>query len=420
MVKRTPEKNYTIDFQTKDFEKIFSYLLHYLPQEIKIVVWVSWWPDSMFLAYTLQQYYMYKWRQQENIIIAHYNHWQRKESHKELMFLQKYFAYNTFYWNLDIPKKWLWETKLRESRHKFFQEVLKDSWSSYLFLWHNFSDRIETTLMNITRGASLKGFLWIKSYEYDSHTKHSTYRPLISLSKKSIQEYCDIYSIPYFIDTTNAIPNNPRNILRNTIIPQRQNTHTWWDKNRQRSWESIYISIENLLWQKTHSYKFQQYTPHKRRWVEKRYSIDNNFVIQDILYDFFSQHLYTTKKKVENIYEFIVGDAEWYMYIWWWSIYKTQTVTHLLQWPKKFWEKLKKDKKQPHKKITHSWLLQFDGNIYSIQEEWIGLTIRYPLPWDIYKQKKLIKVLWNKKIPLFMRYTVPVIASWSHIVAILD
>ena len=137
---------------------IFSILDQYLKKQQSIVVWVSWWPDSIMLSYILQQYYTFRWWKQSNICVAHFNHWQRKEAKNELNFIKKYFKYNTIYRNTIIPSKWLWETKLRELRHTFFEEVIKESKSTILFLWHNLTDRIETSLLNIVRWCSLDWF----------------------------------------------------------------------------------------------------------------------------------------------------------------------------------------------------------------------------------------------------------------------
>ncbi len=413
-------------------KNIFSYLNNHFPTQISIVVWVSGWPDSMLLAYYIQQYYNHKWRDQALINIAHFNHWQRTESLQEHILLQKYFSTNTFCWNTEIPKPNLSETKLREKRHTFFSQVLEDVSSSTLLLGHNLSDRIETSLMNIVRGASTKWILWIKPYE--KKKSHTILRPLITIDKKTIQEICDHYTIPYFLDPTNNEDITPRNTLRNTIIPHIQSLHTWWRKNRFVSWQELYDHLEkdeqkkNLSQNNTNNTLsnylaiLEELQPHPTRWVRKRYTIQANTVTKHTIHHLFENDTYMTKKKVATVYDFIHGSAKWYFYIWWWYIFKwektkhKESTLHILQWPNEFWKKTNK----ASKKITHTWLLQFDANIYSIQPDWIGYIIRYPQPWDTYKQKKLTKILLNKKIPVFMRHTIPVIASGSKILAILD
>lgn len=393
---------------------IISYLKEYITTQTSIVVGVSGWPDSMLLAYFVQQYYTDNGRDQSLINIAHFNHWQRKESIKEHIFLQKHFEYNTFYWNVDIPSTGLWETKLRDKRHTFFQEVLDDTQSTCLLLWHNLSDRIETSLMNIVRGASLKGVLWIKSYEKKKN--YTILRPLITVEKYKIQEVCDTLNIPYFVDATNTQDITQRNILRNTLIPQIQNLHTGWQKNWYSSWQELYQSVDTLQHTDTHTIKPLPQSPHHHRWVTKRYTLPIYGVTKNTIHSFFATDTYMTKKRVNTVYEFIHGSATWQFFVWWWYIFKTWHTIHLLFWPKEFWKK----PLLVAKKITHSWLLQFDGNIYSIDQSWIWAQIRYPQPWDIYKQKKLAKILLNKKIPVFMRHTIPVVASWYTILAILD
>lgn len=69
-------------------------------------------------------------------------------------------------------------------------------------------------------------------------------RPLIGLQKRYIQELCDTYHIPYFIDHTNKNSSlTIRNALRNDIFPQM--TMLSPQNKRYDSWALIYRQIEH-------------------------------------------------------------------------------------------------------------------------------------------------------------------------------
>lgn len=433
-----------------------------------------------------------QWWDAWDIVVAHFNHGQRKESAKEQQYILKHFPENTIYRNTVIPTKWLSETVLRQKRHEFFEDVLQEEKTIHLFLWHNLTDRIETTLMNMVRGSSIDGFLSIKSVQEkefilgnnsktknqhwnsqeikskrNSQNTYTIYRPLITISKKDIQKQCDALKLHYFVDKTNNENITARNMLRNTIIPAIQKLHDGGEENRDSSWSDMYKSFDREYsdWSATNIFlkspisnntTFMSHIPSPKRAITKRYSLDNATINEETLTHFIKTHLkndiYLTKKTYHTIVDFIMSKARGHIFLgWktvWWTIAKIgwegneleedqkfienfdkkadkksiqnkknpPATIHFLFGEKSFWE----NKHDNKKKITHSWLLQFDHNIYSIKEEWIGYTVRYPQSWDIYKKKRLLKVLLNRKIPFFMRNTTVVIADGSKIVAILD
>lgn len=397
---KLPEKNH-----------IFSLLDSYLPKQQIIVVWVSWWPDSMMLTYILQRYYEFREWDQSNICIAHFNHWQRKESKKELIYIQKNFDYNTIYWNTNIPKKWLWETKLRDLRHIFFEEVLKKSKSSSLFLWHNLTDRIETSLLNIVRGCSTEWFLSIKPNQ--KKKSHTIYRPLLDIPKTKIQKFCDTHSIKYFIDSTNDKPITSRNILRNKIIPSIQSLHEWWENNWYNSREVFYKDIWNPS--KSHTMNRLHHTPDALWWATKRYSLPIKETTPEHFFELFKDVYYATQKTISSIQSFL-DTWSGHMYVGWWYLFIIGNDIHCIDWKKDFWKKKYTQKKN----ITQHWKQEYNWYTFVAPKEWIWNTIRYPKEWDTYKNKRLLKYMLNKKIPVFMRNTTPVIASRKGIIAVLD
>lgn len=179
-----------------------------------IVVACSGGPDSMFLLYILKNMGF-------RIVCAHVNHNVRIESKDEYKFLEKYCnEQNIIFEGIEIKKykkgKFS-EEEAREFRYKYFEEIVKKYHAKYLFTAHHGDDLIETILMRIVRGSSLKGYRG-----FDIITKKKNYeiiRPLVYMTKEEIEKEIDILKIPYVIDKTNYEDIHTRNRYRHYMLP---------------------------------------------------------------------------------------------------------------------------------------------------------------------------------------------------------
>lgn len=178
-----------------------------------VVVACSGGPDSMFLLNLLYKY-DYK------IIVAHVNHKLRSESDDEYKFVENFCREHQIIFEGTIIKEYKSgnvEKYGREFRYNFFKEIMKKYKSKYLFTAHHGDDLIETILMRITRGSSLKGyagFLKISKQE-----DYNIVRPLIYLTKSEIEYYNKENSIPYVIDESNNHDDYTRNRFRHIVLP---------------------------------------------------------------------------------------------------------------------------------------------------------------------------------------------------------
>lgn len=87
---------------------------------------------------------------------------------------------------------------------------------------HNLTDRIESTLLNLLRGANLNGFLAMQIQE-THHLLPGTQivRPILGLTKDEITAICTQNNISFVTDPTNIdTTTSLRNKLRNKILPQ--------------------------------------------------------------------------------------------------------------------------------------------------------------------------------------------------------
>jgi len=184
-----------------------------------IVVASSGGPDSMCL---LSLFVELKKEYNFEIVCAHVHHNLRKESDQEAINLQNYCNRNNIIFEIKkidkYPNNKFSEESARKIRYKYFDEIIKKYNSKYLFTAHHGDDLIETMLMRITRGSSLKGYAGIEKTSIKNG--YTIIRPLLTKTKKEIEEYDQNNEIPYSIDSSNYSDKYTRNRYRKYILPK--------------------------------------------------------------------------------------------------------------------------------------------------------------------------------------------------------
>lgn len=99
----------------------------------------------------------------------------------------------------------------RRIRYDFFNSVADDV---IIATAHTLSDRSETLLLNIARGASVKGLCSIPA------VRGNIVRPLIDCTRADIEKYCSDNSIEFVTDETNFEDIYSRNRIRLNVIPE--------------------------------------------------------------------------------------------------------------------------------------------------------------------------------------------------------
>ena len=79
---------------------------------------------------------------------------------------------------------------------------------------HQLDDQCETVLMRIFRGTGVKGLEGIPSARSGKYI-----RPMLSLSRLDISEYCDAHKVPHVEDSTNYNLEYTRNFIRHEVLP---------------------------------------------------------------------------------------------------------------------------------------------------------------------------------------------------------
>jgi len=188
-----------------------------LKEEDKVVVGVSGGPDSMFLLYTLVNL-----RKKINfkIICSHVNHNVRRESAKEKVFIENWCKDNNVFFESMKIENYSddnFHNEARTIRYQFFENVIKKYNANYLMTAHHGDDLIETVLMRIVRGSTLKGYSGFE--KVIDMNNYKIVRPLIYMTKEEIESYMNKNKIPYVIDKSNFKNKYTRNRYRHTILP---------------------------------------------------------------------------------------------------------------------------------------------------------------------------------------------------------
>ena len=200
-------------------EEVYNYIKNSigLKHGDAIVVGVSGGPDSMALLYVLKSL---KKELDIRIICAHVNHNQRKESEEEEAYVRDYCRKNDILFECIKIEKWgddNFENEARTIRYKFFEELIDNYNAKFLMTAHHADDLMETILMRIVRGSTLKGYSGFSKVVKKDNYK--IVRPFITLTKDEILKYAEENKIKFFIDSTNFENKHTRNRYRHQMLP---------------------------------------------------------------------------------------------------------------------------------------------------------------------------------------------------------
>jgi tRNA(Ile)-lysidine synthase len=105
----------------------------------------------------------------------------------------------------------------RAIRYRYFESLVEKYNANYLMTAHHGDDLVETILMRLTRGSTLKGYGGFYQ-EVDKGT-YKIIRPLVYATKQEIEEYDHKHDIPYVIDSSNKKDKYTRNRYRKVVLP---------------------------------------------------------------------------------------------------------------------------------------------------------------------------------------------------------
>ena len=182
-----------------------------------IVVGVSAGPDSMSLLYILNEL---KKKIGFRIIVAHVNHNVRQESFEEAEFLENYCNERDIIFEGMIIEKYgedNFHNEARNIRYHFYDELINKYRANYLMTAHHGDDLMETILMRIVRGSTLRGYSGFS--DIVNMGSYYLVRPLIGVTKDELETFVTENKIPYRIDKSNKMDKYTRNRYRKSVLP---------------------------------------------------------------------------------------------------------------------------------------------------------------------------------------------------------
>lgn len=180
----------------------------------KICVAVSGGKDSMALLHYLKVH-----GEEFGITVCALNcdHGIRGEaSERDSAFVAAYCGGNSIPLRVFMAEKGVFkgENDAREWRRQCYFEVLGDGGADLIATAHHANDNAETVLFNLARGSALAGMTGIAD-----DLNCGLIRPLISVTRKEIDDYIEENAIPFVTDESNLSDEYTRNKIRHNVLP---------------------------------------------------------------------------------------------------------------------------------------------------------------------------------------------------------
>lgn len=116
------------------------------------------------------------------------------------------------------------EMAARELRYDWFASLCQDNGYYGVAVAHNANDNAETLILNLLRGTGLRGITGMQAESVVPVTRDELsgvrlLRPMLSFSRKQIEEYVAANALEYHDDRTNAETVYKRNRIRHLVFP---------------------------------------------------------------------------------------------------------------------------------------------------------------------------------------------------------
>jgi tRNA(Ile)-lysidine synthase len=107
----------------------------------------------------------------------------------------------------------------RDLRYEFFAKIRETHGFTKIATAHNADDNAETILLNLVRGAGVRGMSGIPVFRSDLNVV----RPLLGVTREEIEAYANVRSLSFRTDSSNLHDHYARNFVRHSIVPLLKN-----------------------------------------------------------------------------------------------------------------------------------------------------------------------------------------------------
>lgn len=188
-------------------------------EQISVLAAVSGGLDSMCLLHLLTT-----WGRERGVSVtaAHFNHQLRgAESDRDEAFVRDWCAAHEVPFvsgrgdvrALAAEGGLSLEEAAREARYAFLTEQKNLRGCVFILTAHHADDNAETLLLNLLRGTGLRGLCGIPP------VREGIARPFLQVTRAELATYAVENGIPYVEDSTNALDDAARNVLRHQVMP---------------------------------------------------------------------------------------------------------------------------------------------------------------------------------------------------------
>lgn len=255
------------------------------------------------ILHILSQKYGFK------IVALHLNHnWRGAESLQEEINCKNFCEHLGVEFVAETLEKSELKTEefARESRYNFFVKHAKKYQYSSIFTAHTRTDNAETLIYRIIKGTGIQGLKGIPAKRLIDSIP--VYRPLLSISRKDIENYCNSKGLIANVDSSNLDISYKRNFIRHKIMPLFDEINFHAEKSIA-SLAKIAISESNIVDEYMILINKQVYEGKKL--LSQNFLAQSDDVQKKIIYDIFlNENLEYDNKKIENLLEFIKNNSD--------------------------------------------------------------------------------------------------------------
>lgn len=193
------------------------------------------------------------------------------------------------------------ESFAREARYNFFLKYAVKYPNSSVFTAHTRTDNAETIIYRIIKGTGINGLKGIPPKRMLEGIP--IYRPLLSFSRRDIEDYCNSKGLVPNIDSSNFDTSYKRNFIRQKIMPLFEEINFHAEKSII-SLSKIAVSQINIVNEYTDLVKKEIFEGNKI--LTSKFKNLSEDVKRKIIYDIcFEKKLDYDYKKIDNILEFV-------------------------------------------------------------------------------------------------------------------